>query len=220
VGQASGVHRLMTASASQHSNILSQNRAEWTPWGGALPPQTARRGESARCAYALLTVATLLCATGGGPAAWAGTGRQPAGDSAHAESSSHFLAVTILGSAVRVDGDWDSGFGGEIALGSLTERHALAAWAASVDFVAYSERSGGRAALELAAGTRWPAGLLVGVAAGPVVEVDDVRRPRAGGQASIWLFAGVVPYARVGAVEKGGAFVDLGLRIPLPVWRW
>jgi len=128
--------------------------------------------------------------------------------------------VTILGSAVRVEGEWDSGFGGEIAFGSLTERRALAAWAASVDFVAYSERSGGRAAIELAAGTRWPSGLLVGVAAGPVLEVDDLRRPRAGGQASIWLFAGVVPYARVGAVERGGAFVDIGLRIPLPVGRW
>jgi hypothetical protein len=125
--------------------------------------------------------------------------------------------VTILGSAVRVEGDWDSGFGGELAIGSLAENSA---WAATADFIAYSDRIGGRAALEAAAGTRWPGGLLIGLAGGPVVEVDDHRRPRLGGQASVWLFAGVVPYARVGAVDKGGVFVDLGLRIPLPVWRW
>lgn len=128
--------------------------------------------------------------------------------------------MAILGSAVRVEGDWDSGFGGELAIGSLAERRPLAAWAATADFIAYSERSGGRAALELAAGTRWPTGLLVGLAGGPVLEVDDLRRPRFGGQASVWLFAGVVPYARVGAVAQGGVFVDVGLRIPLPVWRW
>lgn len=185
-----------------------------------MPPQAPFRGEIARCACALLCLATLLCGPAGGLPARAGT-RAPVGDgAARTESPSHFVALTILGSAVRMGGDWDSGFGGELAIGSIVERGALAAWAAAVDVLAYSERSGGRAGLEGAVGTRWPTGLLVGLAGGPVVELDDVRKPRLGVQASIWVFAGVIPYVRAGSVEKTGVFVDIGLRIPLPVWRW
>jgi hypothetical protein len=29
-----------------------------------------------------------------------------------------------------------------------------------------------------------------------------------------------VPYVRTGTVDESGFFVDLGLRIPLPVGRW
>jgi hypothetical protein len=139
---------------------------------------------------------------------------------AQTERDSHFVALTVLGSAVRIERNWDSGFGGELLVGGLTDGRALAAWVVGFDLVAYSERSGGRASLEGAVGTRWPAGLLVGLAGGPVAELDDFRRPRLGGQISLWAFAAVVPFVRVGAVEKSGAFVDVGLRIPLPVWRW
>jgi hypothetical protein len=31
---------------------------------------------------------------------------------------------------------------------------------------------------------------------------------------------GVVPYARAGLVEELGAFVELGLHVALPVFRW
>jgi hypothetical protein len=184
----------------------------------------------ARCAFTLLAIATLLCGPAGGLPARAGTRGVTGGGPARTESASptpapapspsRFIALTILGSAVRVEGDWDSGFGGELAVGALPERVGLAAWAASVQVLTYSERSCGRAGLEGAIGTRWPTGLLVGAAAGPVVELDDVRKPRLGGQASVWVFAGVIPYVRVGTVERTGAFVDVGLRIPLPVWRW
>jgi hypothetical protein len=136
------------------------------------------------------------------------------------EPDSHFVALTVLGSAVRIERNWDSGFGGELLVGGLTDRTALAAWAAGFDLIAYSERGGGRASLEGAVGTRWPTGLLIGVAAGPVAELDDFRRPRLGGQISLWAFAAVVPFVRLGTVEKSGSFVDVGVRIPLPVWRW
>jgi hypothetical protein len=130
------------------------------------------------------------------------------------------VALTVVGSAVRIERSWDSAFGGEFLVGGLTDGRALAAWAAGVDLLAYAERSGGRVSLEGAVGTRWPAGLLVGLAGGPIAELDDFRKPRLGGQISLWAFAAVVPFVRLGAVDKSGLFVDVGLRIPLPVWRW
>lgn len=217
--QASGVHRVPRSQASKHSNTLSHNEAKPGPRGGALPPQAPLAGENARRAFTLLLAATLLCAPAGALPAQADS-RTPAPARGQAESPSHFVALTVLGSAVRAEGAWDSGFGGSLALGALRDRPALAAWAAAIDVLAYSERSGGRAAIEGAIGTRWPTGLLIGLAGGPVIELDDLRRPRAGGQLSVWIFAGVVPYLRAGTVEKSGFFVDLGLRIPLPVWRW
>lgn len=219
MGQASGVHRGVRSRASKHSDNLSHYVAKRDRGAGALPPQAPQGGEKARRAFTLLLAATLLCGPSGALPARADSGRvhPPAGQ---AESPSHFLALTVLGSAVRAEGEWDSGFGGEIAVGALRDQAALAAWAAGIDFVAYSERSGGRITLEGALGTRWPAGVLVGVSGGPVIELDDFRRPRAGGQLSLWIFAGVVPYVRAGTVENSGFFVDLGLRIPLPVWRW
>ncbi len=219
MGQASGVHRHVRSQASKHSDNLPHYIAKRDRGGGALPPQAPQGGEKARRAFTLLSVATLLCAPALALPARAdsGTAVRPVGQ---AESPSHFLALTVLGSAVRAEGEWDSGFGGEIAIGALRDQSALAAWVAGIDFLAYSERSGGRVTLEAALGTRWPTGALIGLAGGPVIELDDFRRPRAGGQLSVWIFAGVVPYVRAGTVENGGFFVNLGLRIPLPVWRW
>jgi hypothetical protein len=198
---------------------LSHYIAKRDRGGGALPPQAPQGGEKARRAFTLLSVATLLCAPALALPAQADSGA-PARPPGQAESASHFLALTVLGSAVRAEGEWDSAFGGEVAVGALRAGDALAAWAAGIDFVAYSERSGGRVTLEGALGTRWPTGVLLGLAGGPMIELDDFRRPRAGGQLSVWIFAGVVPYVRAGTVEDSGFFVDLGLRIPLPVLRW
>lgn len=136
------------------------------------------------------------------------------------DPTSHFLALVVVGSAVRSEGGWDGGFGGEIAVGAMREASALAAWAAGVGVLAFSERDGGRAFAEAAVGTRWLTGILVGVAGGPVVQFDEFRSPRVGGEVSLWAFAGVVPYLRVGALEKSGVFLDIGLRIPLPAGRW
>jgi hypothetical protein len=136
------------------------------------------------------------------------------------EPRSHFVAVGLLGSLVRAEGEWDSGFGGELIVGAVCEGCILSAWAAGLGLVGFSARSGGRASAGVAAGTRWPTGILIGVSGGPVVQLDDLRRPRLGGETSFWLHAGVVPYVRVGAVEESGVFMDLGLRIPLPAARW
>jgi hypothetical protein len=141
-------------------------------------------------------------------------------DELAADRLDHFAAVAAVASAVHVEGTWDGGFGGELGVGRLSDRRGLALWAASVGLLGFSERTGGRAWAELAVGTRWPTGVPVGIGLGPAVELDDIRRPRWGGQATLFVFAAVVPYVRVGAVDDGGLFADVGVRIAFPVIRW
>jgi hypothetical protein len=132
----------------------------------------------------------------------------------------HFAGVAAVGSAVRLEGAWDRAFGAEVGIGRLGEERGLSMWALSGGVLGFSRRSGGRAWTEGMIGTRWPAGIPLGLGAGPAVELDDLRRPRWGGQVTLWALAGVMPYLRLGAVQQGGAFVDLGVRIAFPVVRW
>jgi hypothetical protein len=128
------------------------------------------------------------------------------------------------------DGSWDASFGGEVVAGRFepgradpppgSDRPWLSGWAVAAGAAAYSDRDGGRVWLQLAAGTRRLGGVLVGLAAGPVVELSEARHPRWGGQGSLWLFAGATPYVQITSVTDGEVAVDVGLRIPLPAVRW
>jgi hypothetical protein len=160
-------------------------------------------------AFTWLCAGALLCA-GAPPAA-----------AEREDAPSWFVAVAAVGSAVRVERGWDTGFGGEVGVGLVgpSGRRAFGLAAASLGGLAYSERSGGRAWSELSFGTR-ALGWLVGVGAGPVVELDEIRGPRYGGQATAWVLAGVVPTVRVGGLEEGGVFVDVGVRIAFPAISW
>jgi hypothetical protein len=133
-----------------------------------------------------------------------------------------FVAVAAVGGATRVEGDWDSAFGGEVAVGSLAAgaRPALAGWAVSAGAVGFAERTGARLWGELNVASRWPGGWMVGLGAGPAVDLDQEREARAGGQATLWAWLAVIPYVRVGALEHEGEFVELGVRLPFPTVRW
>lgn len=143
---------------------------------------------------------------------------QPRGAAAEPADRGHpwFVALAAVGSAVRVEEAWDTGFGGEVGVGRSTDGLVVA----SLGGIAYSEEERGRVWGELSLGTRWPTGWLVGVGGGPVVELDQIRAPRLGGQATVWVLAGVVPYVRVGGVEEGGMFADVGVRIAFPAISW
>lgn len=124
-------------------------------------------------------------------------------------------------------GALDASLGGELVAGAFepggtdaADRPWLAGWAASVGAAAYSERDGGRVWLQLATATRRMGGVLVGIAAGPTLELAETRHARWGGQGSVWLFAGATPYAQVTSLTDGELAVDVGLRIPLPAVRW
>jgi hypothetical protein len=121
---------------------------------------------------------------------------------------------------VHVEGDWDGAFGGEVSLWRVREQSLLSALGGGFGGHKFSERDGGRLWGEISTAHRFRWGLALGLAAGTTAEVHQVTPPRWGGYGSIWAFAGVMPYLRVGAVQSAGTFVDLGVKIPLPALRW
>lgn len=132
----------------------------------------------------------------------------------------HYLHLGALGGAVRIEASWDGAFGGQLAWLRIRERRALSAIGVAVSGSRYSERDGGRAWIEAIAGTRRLGDVLIGVSVGPAVELSAIEHPRAGVTGAAWVFAGVVPYVRGGTFQEAGAFVEVGLAITLPVWRW
>jgi hypothetical protein len=132
-----------------------------------------------------------------------------------------YVILGPVGAAIQIEGAWDSAFGGEIGWLRLRERRGLALVGGAIGAVRYAERDGGRIWGEALVGTRrLPGGLLVGISAGPAVELGTVQHPRAGATGAAWIFAGVVPYLRGGVIDEAGAWIELGLALELPVWRY
>ncbi len=130
------------------------------------------------------------------------------------------LYLGPIGAAVQIDGSWDTSFGAQLAWLRIRERRVLAAAGLTVGGARYSARDGGRIWLEAVVGTRRLGGLMTGLSAGPVIELGTLEQPRLGGAASIWVFAGIIPYLRAGHLDEAGTFVEVGLALELPVWRW
>jgi hypothetical protein len=107
--------------------------------------------------------------------------------------------------------------GGELSIVRVHEREALSVIGGRLIAGRWTAAVGGRIGLEAVAAT--DLGAIVGVAAGPLVDLGDLHHPRIGGSVAIWCYAGVVPYVRVGVIDSSGGFIEAGLEIPLPVWR-
>lgn len=130
------------------------------------------------------------------------------------------LWVGPVGAATRIEGGWDSAWGGTAALLRVREHRTVGAAGAWLGAAHYAARDGGRIWIDGVLGTRRLVGRMLGIAAGPVLELGDLHHPRAGAQASIWCFAGVVPYARLGVLEASGSFVEVGVSIAVPALRF
>lgn len=188
----------------------------------------ARRTESSLTAESVGTVAVAGPAAGlaAGPAAATSAPNEARGDAAPASVP----AVTSLDGRIvwlspqvawtQRDAGGDSLVGLELALTWVRERHALALWGLTAGAARYAKGDAGRIWLSLAAASRRPLGVLAGVAAGPVLELSAQAHPRAGLAASVWLFAGVVPFVRMAAVADRGLSAEIGLQIALPIRRW
>jgi hypothetical protein len=128
-----------------------------------------------------------------------------------------YLWLGPTGAASRVDGAWDSTFGGHAAVVRVREGSPLGVIGGVVGAALWTERGGGRLWLDAIAGTRlWK---MVGVSVGPILELSEQTHPRLGGSVGIWGFVGVTPFARVGVVEDLGGFAEIGVHIALPVLR-
>lgn len=124
------------------------------------------------------------------------------------------------GAAARVEGAWLSSWGGGLQVLRVRERADLGVVGGWLSATHYAGRDGGRVALEGVVGTRRWLGPMVGLGAGPLVELGDLHHPRLGAQVSAWVFAGITPYVRAGWVDEAGGLVELGVQLSLPVRRW
>ncbi len=122
------------------------------------------------------------------------------------------------GAASHVDDSWDSTIGADAVVMHVRERARLAVIGASVGASRWTARGGTRLWLDAVAGTRL-GGRMIGVSAGPILELSDLAHPRLGGSVGLWAFAGITPFVRVGVVQELGAFGELGIHIALPVYR-
>lgn len=123
-----------------------------------------------------------------------------------------------LGVAHTADGV-DTFAGGAVSLTRLREGDLLGAIGGRIVAARWTERDAGRIDAELVLGTR-RLGLLAGISGGPIAALDDLQHPRIGGAVRIWCYLGVVPYVRMGVIAASGRFIEAGLELPLPVWRW
>lgn len=111
---------------------------------------------------------------------------------------------------------WDSAFGAELSIVRVRERQPVGELGGSVGATRSTQR-GGRVWADAILGTA-VRGLRIGASAGPFIQFSDESRPQLGASIRIWGYAGIAPYARLGFAESA-SFVELGVHIPLPVFR-
>jgi len=129
-----------------------------------------------------------------------------------------YLWLGVSGTGSHLESEWDSTFGADAAVIRVRERDAIGAIGATFGASRWTVRDGGRIWLDALIGTR-VLGRMVGVSAGPIVELSALSHPRVGGSVGVWSFVGLTPFARVGTVRDLGWFGEVGVHIALPVFR-
>lgn len=114
----------------------------------------------------------------------------------------------------------DSCVGAELAVTRVREREALGLIGGSAGAGRYASSDAGRLWVNAAVGTRRGTGWMIGGSAGAILELSPTARPKLGASAGVWMFVGVVPFARLGTLEGRGVFAEVGVEIALPVLRW
>jgi hypothetical protein len=115
---------------------------------------------------------------------------------------------------------WDGAFGGELVAARVHEAAPVAAIGLAFGAVRLTGSPVGRLWADVLVASKRPLGIALGLSGGISLRVGEVEPTRAGWQATVWAFAGVVPYVRAGKTGEDGGFFDAGVKIVLPAVRW
>jgi hypothetical protein len=113
-----------------------------------------------------------------------------------------------------------SAVGLEVSVVRVTETALPGAIGVDAGGVSFAGRRGGRLWLEVEAAVADPLPFPIGLAAGVAAQVDRDDPMKLGAQATLWFLAGLVPYVRIGAVERAGGFLELGVMLKIPARRF
>ena len=181
---------------------------------GGLTDARADGGASVGMPHVIPPIATDLPARSGPPVSGGPSGFRDSSD-----LDGFYLWLGPTGAATHLDIGWDSAFGGDLAALRIHEHALLGAVGGDLGFSKYTAHAGGKLWLDGVIGTRLAGRTMVGLTAGPLLEVSDLQHPRVGASAGAWAFVGVTPFVRVGVVNESGTFVEIGVRVVLPVFR-
>jgi hypothetical protein len=138
---------------------------------------------------------------------------------AHGDLDGIYVTLGPVAAGTYVDDVFTMAAGLELSVVRVTEHRIPAALGISGGGLSYGARQGGRLWAEVEAALADPLPFGLGLSVGVGAEVDPVRRPRMGAQGTLWLFAGVVPYLRLGTLAEVGTFVEAGIMLKLPALR-
>ena len=130
------------------------------------------------------------------------------------------LTVGPLASAVRIEDEWTPAAGVELSVVNVQEHCRPAAFGFAFGGLSYTDRDGGRLWFEIEAALKDPLPVAIGLGVGMTAEVDPVRDARLGAQATLWVFAGVIPYLRAGTLDLEGEFIEAGVMLKIPALRY
>jgi hypothetical protein len=132
-----------------------------------------------------------------------------------------YLMGGPLGATTHVGKSWYGGGGLELSVVDVRTHRIPTAFGLALGGVGYAGLEGGRLWAELEVAERGPLPLPVGLGVGPTFDVSVNGSSHPGVEGTFWIYAGVIPYVRVGDVPGGEAkFVELGFLFKLPLHRF
>jgi len=145
----------------------------------------------------------------------------PAANLAAANPNSLHIAIGPTMAGIRLEGDWDTAFGGELHVVRLSRNGTIGAIGAAFGATSFASSDATRLYLDGYLGIRVSDDWTAGIAVAPIVDLFPTHRALAGVRVTTWLHAGIAPFIaasrRWGLGTKGTLDIAFGLRIPFSI---
>jgi len=137
---------------------------------------------------------------------------------------SYYLALAPTVAISYRDSEYDSSLGGELHLIRKAPVDRSSILGLSAGATKFADYDATRLHLDFYAGFRTFHDIPVGFSLGPVVDIFRVGRANVGFRSTLWAYAGISPFFRLtstrGLSSPDHVEIEIGLTIPIPVFRW